>query len=285
MKSGTTTLHELLAQHPEIAMCDPKEPCYFVPPEILARIWPEMWELGIWRSEDAYASIFPDKPGARYRGESSTDYSKLPSVPGVAEKIKAYNPDARFIYVVRDPVERTISHYWHMAEHRGETRAPLDAITHDPHYTDVSHYAMQLAPYLQHFGPDRIKIVTFEALKSNPGAVMRGLCAWLGVSPEFSVQDPDAAHNVTPQIVRQHRAGSGLLHRIRHSAAWDRIGPQVPAAIRQLGTRLAERRVGRKSVDMGEVISYLRPIQRDQTETLAGIAGRSFPEWKTLYGE
>jgi hypothetical protein len=30
MKSGTTTLHELLAQHPEIAMCDPKEPCYFV---------------------------------------------------------------------------------------------------------------------------------------------------------------------------------------------------------------------------------------------------------------
>jgi hypothetical protein len=285
MKSGTTTLHELLAQHPEIAMCDPKEPCYFVPPEILARIWPEMWELGIWRSEDAYASIFPDKPGARYRGESSTDYSKLPTVPGVAEKIKAYNPDARFIYVLRDPVERTISHYWHMAEHRGETRGPLEAIMRDPHYTDVSHYAMQLAPYLQHFGSERIKIVTFEALKANPDAVVQELCAWLDVSPEFCVDDPDAAHNVTPQTVRQHRAGSGLLHRFRHSAAWDRIGPHVPQTIRRFGTLLAERRVSRKGVGMGDVIEYLRPLQREQTERLTRIAGRAFPEWMTLYGD
>ena len=165
MKSGTTTLHELLARHPQLSMCEPKEPCHFVAPEVLATHWPEMWRKGYWRSETDYLALFPAKPGARYRGESSTDYSKRPLVDGVAERIAAYNPQARFIYIMRDPVERTISHYWHMVELRGEMREPLAAIKEEPHYTEVSHYADQLAPYLERFGRDRLHVLTFESLK------------------------------------------------------------------------------------------------------------------------
>lgn len=285
MKSGTTTLHELLAQHPQIAMCDPKEPCYFVPEGILRKMWPEMWSLGFWRSEEAYAAIFPNKPDARYRGESSTDYSKLPVVPGVPERIQSASPDARFLYIVRDPVQRTISHYWHMAEHRGETRGPLDAIQNDPHYTDVSHYAMQLAPYIERFGADRIKVLTFEALKADPAAVMKDVFEWLDVVPEFEIQNSSAAHNVTPSTVRQHRPGTGLLHRLRHSRLWDAVGPLVPKAVRRMGTRMAERPVEYRSVDTSDVVAYLRPIQQAQTADLAEITGRSFPEWTTLYGK
>ena len=84
MKSGTTTLHDLLAEHPDISMSEPKEPCYFVDPDLLKNLWPEMWRMGYWKDEQAYLALFSGKSGAKYFGESSTDYTKMPKISGVA---------------------------------------------------------------------------------------------------------------------------------------------------------------------------------------------------------
>src|ERR1700690_3655346 len=105
MKSGTTTLHELLAYHPQISMSEPKEPCYFIDPNVLKSHWPEMWKRGFWKSEEAYLALFQNKSEAIYFGESSTDYSKAPKLDGVVERLAAFNPDARIVYIMRDPVE------------------------------------------------------------------------------------------------------------------------------------------------------------------------------------
>ena len=284
MKSGTTTLHELMALHPQLAMSEPKEPCWFVAPTDLQAWWPEMWKKGFWKSEDAYLAIFPDKPGARYLGESSTDYSKRPRLDGVVERMAAFAPEARFIYIMRDPVERTLSHYWHMVELRGETRPPLQAILEEPHYTEVSHYADQLAPYLQHFGRERLHVLSFEELKCDPVAAVRGVFEWLGVDTDFVPDAVGSAHNVTPDEVRQKRAGMGLLDRLRHSSAWSAVGPLVPPAVRRLGVALVEKPVLRRDVDRVPVIDHLRPLQQAQTRTLETQLGRGFPEWKTLWG-
>lgn len=284
MKSGTTTLHELLAEHPDICMSEPKEPCYFVDSEVLRTMWPEMWALRLWESENAYLRIFPNKPGARYVGESSTDYSKRPKFDGVVERIARFNPDSRFVYIMRDPVDRTISHYWHMMEHRGETRAPLQAIQEDPHYTEVSDYAMQLAPYIERFGRDRIYVLSFEELTRDPSRAVRGVFEWLGVSTDFVPAQLTSAHNVTPAQVRQRRTGMNWLRRLRHSALWSRLGPLVPARLRKFGVSLIEKPIARREVDVSEVIAYLRPIQQAQTRELAKLVGREFPEWKTLHG-
>lgn len=284
MKSGTTTLHELLARHPQISMSEPKEPCYFVQPSQLEAVWPEMWRKGFWKSEAAYLALFADKPGVQMIGESSTDYTKRPLIDGVVERIAAYNPDARFVYIMRDPVERTISHYWHMVELRGEQRAPLPAIVEDPHYTEVSHYADQLAPYIGRFGRDRLLAVTFEDLKRDPQAVVRAVYRWLGVDEDFVPDETGSAHNVTPDEVRQKRAGLGLLDRLRHSGAWSAVGPHVPPAVRKLGVALVEKPVRRRDVDMGPVIAHLRPLQQVQTRALEAQLGRRFPDWKTLWG-
>ena len=59
MKSGSSTLHAYLGEHPEIFMSEPKEPCYFVELDDLespAREVVEGW--GFWRSEDAYLALF-----------------------------------------------------------------------------------------------------------------------------------------------------------------------------------------------------------------------------------
>lgn len=284
MKSGSTTLHELLADHPEICMSEPKEPCYFVEPDLLREMWPEMWRMGFWRDEQAYLSLFAAKPAALWRGESSTDYSKLPKVAGVVDRLATFSPDARIIYVIRDPVERTISHYWHMVEHRGETRPPMSAIRQDPHYTDVSHYAMQLRPYLERFGRERISVLTFEELTGNPLATMREVYGWLGVDAEFVPLDTQSARNATPREATQRREGAGLLQRFRHSRVWDGVGSYVPPAFRRLGLALVEKKVDRTRVDMMPVIEHLRTLQRPQVEDLVRLVGREFPEWKTLHG-
>ncbi|MGB9128233.1 MAG: sulfotransferase [Thiobacillus sp.] len=284
MKSGTTTLHELLSQHPEISMSEPKEPCYFVPSGQLKSLWPEMWRMGFWKDESAYLALFKVKPKTRYFGESSTDYSKRPRIDGVVDKIATYNPQARFVYIMRDPVERTLSHYWHMVEHRGELRAPLEAIRNDPHYTDVSHYAYQLQPYLERFGRERVYALTFEELKRDPQAAVRAVFAWLGVDNDFIPQALTAAHNVTPEKVRQKRTGMGLLERLRYSELWGAVGKYCPPALRRAGVALVEKKIPRREADMDAVIAYLRPLQQAQTRALEAQLGQSFDEWKTLWG-
>lgn len=285
MKSGTTTLHELLAQHPQVVMSEPKEPCYFVEPELLRSHWPEMWRRGYWKDEAAYLALFPERPGALYYGESSTDYTKSPRLPGVAERLSAFSPDARILYVMRDPIERTLSHYWHMVELRGEKRPPMEAIQGEPHYTEVSHYAYQLQPYIEHFGLARIRLLTFEALKADPGGTLREVCDWLGVATEFQPSDLHLASNVTPPIVQQKRPGLGALDAFRRSALWDSVGRFVPPSVRKVGVRMVEKSVAPKSVDTSDVKRHLRALQRPQVEALTRLAGRSFPEWKTLYAE
>lgn len=283
MKSGTTTLHELLACHPEISMSEPKEPCYFVPPDRLKTQWPEMWHKGFWKDESCYLKLFTDKPRARYFGESSTDYSKRPKVDGVAERIAAFSPAARFVYIMRDPVERTISHYWHMVELRNEVRAPLDAILNDPHYAEVSHYADQLAPFLERFGKERVYALTFEELKRGPHAAVRAVYAWLGVDSSFVPPALTAAHNVTPEEVRQKRVGMGRLDRFRHSDLWGAVGQYCPPALRNIGVTLIEKTIQRRDVNIDAVIAHLRPQQQAQTRALEVQLSRKFDEWKTLW--
>jgi hypothetical protein len=284
MKSGTTTLHELLAEHPNICMSEPKEPCYFVDPDLLKGMWPEMWGLGFWRDEASYLRLFSGKPTARYFGESSTDYSKLSKISGVVERIAAFSPGAHFIYIMRDPVERTLSHYWHMVEHRGEKRGPLEAIMQDPHYMDVSHYSMQLKPYIETFGRERLHVLTFEELTSDPAKAVGEVFRWLGVVTNFVPDSLSSAHNVTSQQLQQQRHGMSWLRSFRHSAFWGKIGPIAPLWLRRMGVSLIERPVQRTRVDVSEVIRYLKPIQREQTNDLIQLIGREFPEWKTLYG-
>jgi Sulfotransferase family len=142
MKSGTRYLTKLLNSHPSIFMCDPEEPSLFVDQAQLRRLWPDMWDGGYWKSQESYLRLFQTAENATIFGESSVYYTKRPLVMGVPEKIQQFNPDARFIYIMRDPVERAMSHYWHMVNWEGEWRSILDAIKEEPQYRDVSYYAM-----------------------------------------------------------------------------------------------------------------------------------------------
>ena len=283
MKSGTTYLSDLLGAHPGIFMSAPKEPCHFVDGKSLHRVWPYMWKRGYWRSLEQYLSLFAGAADKAVIGEASTFYSYAPLVSGVAQRITAFNPQARFIYVMRDPVERSISHYWQRVRFWGERRPMLQAMRSDPQYTDVGHYARQLKEYLRHVERERLYVLTHEALLGDTVNQLSRVYNWLNVNPAFRPK-LTVRTNSRPERVFQVR-GYGLLERLRRSAPYAAMAPHLPEAARHFGHRLALREVRPDETPIGEVQAYLRSVQTRQTEELSTLLNRSFPEWHTLQGE
>jgi len=284
MKSGTTYLSDLLAEHPGIFMSSPKEPCYFVDDAVLHRVWPNMWKRGYWRSLERYFSLFVDAGEVPVIGEASTLYSYAPICGEVPARILAFSPDARFIYIMRDPVERSISHYWHRVAWWGERRSLIQAIRSDAQYTDVSHYALQLKEYLRYVSHERIYVLTYESLVADPVHQMSRIYAWLNVDSAFRPSKLGARPNRRPDTVYQVR-GCGLLEKFRRTSFYNKIAPRVPDSARKLGYKLALRRLRPGDVPVEEVQSYLRRRQQCETEELRALLHRGFPEWKTLYRE
>jgi hypothetical protein len=282
MKSGTTYLSQLLADHPAIFVSSPKEPCHFVDGKPLRKVWPEVWKRGYWQSVDRYLALFAEAGAASVVAEASMVYSYAPIFAGVPARILAFSPEARFIYIMRDPVERAISHYWHRVRWWGERRPMLAAIRSDPQYTDVSHYARQLKEYLRYVGRERIYVLTYESLVADTADQLSRLYAWLKVDASFQSPSIGVPANERPDVVDQVR-GIGLLDRFRRTSAYARIMPHVPMAARRLGTRFAARSVRPDEVPGAQVQAWLRARQHPQTEELSALLNRSFPEWRTLH--
>jgi hypothetical protein len=274
MKCGTTSLHNYLAEHPQIFMTQEpwKEPAYFVD------------GLNWSKGEDWYRGLFRKAGDAFFRGESSTDYTKYPHYQGVAERIARFSPDARILYLVRDPVDRAISHYWWEVQWSAEGRDMLTAVRAANIIRDVSYYAMQLRQFLPLFGPERILVLTTEELSSAPAETLECVFRWLDVDASFVPSNLKQRHNVSPENVRKV-IGSKVFSHLRGGVLWQAAKRVIPSGVRQQAIRAFSRPVSRDTSRLRETVEYLRPIQREQTAEFAELLGRQFPEWTTLYGQ
>jgi sulfotransferase family protein len=280
MKSGTSYLWRLLDAHPLVFMSEPKEPCYFVDPEDLRRLFPLMWRQQYWKSERAYLDLFNAAETAPIIGEASVFYAYLPLAPGVADRIRQFNPDARILYLMRDPVERALSHYWHNVRYFGEYRSLDQAIKNDIQYAAVGDYAVQLREYYRHFDPSNVLVLTYEELIEDPASVMETVFDWLGVGPA------GRAPQVPPQNVTPEQFNGPIWKwqrlRQRHPVVRRAID-RLPKPVRRFGASLVTRQVRPADADVAAVADYLRPLQLQQTDALADLLGRDFPQWTTLY--
>jgi Sulfotransferase domain len=275
MKSGTTSLHEYLNTHPQIAMSEWKEPAFFVE------------ELTLRRGEDWYLSLFENDTGYRYLGESSTHYTRLPLFQGVAERLHRFNPDARLIYIMRNPLDRLVSQYWHNTQIRdfkrggGEPRSLSRAVREDPQYLAFGDYAMQLRPYIDLFGREALYILTFEMLVQDPQRELDRIYEWLGL-PSHPLGDLSAqAYNQRPQGITG-AAGAGILYRIRFSNTWHRVASYVPTWMKEWAKRRAYRPFDERQSkkDIARLRADIGDVQRRQIERLRQLLNRDFPEWR-----
>ena len=171
MKCGTTSLHRYLDLHPEIGMSDKKELAYFV----------SEWNWG--RGEAWYRAQFD--PRQRVRGESSPQYTSYPKYPHIPERMHALVPEAKLIYIVRDPIERLVSHYRHNVASGRDTRELAEALADpDSDYLARSQYFRQLERYLAFYDARQILIVDQHDLRHQRRETLRTVFRFLGVDPE-----------------------------------------------------------------------------------------------------
>jgi len=169
MKCGTTSLHNYLDMHPDVCMSSDKEPHYL------------SFNCYHYSADDFYSLWSTD---SRYLGESSTSYSKLQLAPDTPQRIRTVSPEAKFIYMVRDPVDRMQSHYNHSVACSMESESPEVAFTGDlssNNYVLTSSYFLQIKRYIDIFGSDRILIIDSDELRIDRDAVMGQVYSFLGL--------------------------------------------------------------------------------------------------------
>ena len=271
-KCGTTTLFDLLDAHPLLAGCPEKEPHFFS-------------SASDWRAElDAYEARFPPAPPGGLRFEASTTYAFFPRRGlRLAEDLRGYNPDAKIIYIVREPVARVVSHYMHLYE-RGYIDRPFeDALFREPGLLDHTRYATQLAPYLAAFGRGRVRVCFFEELVRDPGPTLRDLGAFLGVDPAGFPAGPPPKSNKTIGAVKSHVKYDRLPAPV--AALKAAVRPLLPAKLRQtLWAKLTDNSARaftekpRVSPDRRAAILHL--LRHEITE-LEALTGRDLSAWRT----
>ncbi len=281
MKSGTTYLHELISSHPDIFMSEIKEPCFFLDGEELKKLAPQMWNMGIWSNTQKYLHLFKDVQKEKIIGESTTLYAKYPTISGVPKRIFEFNPEARFIYVMRDPVERTISHYWHNVRVTAKMDDILRTLQTEPHYQNVSYYAMQLKEYLKYFNLHCFYICTFEKLIKNSEVVVKDIFKWLNIDANIEIPGLNEPKNVAPGSIKISKTNM-LSYQTRMSPLARRLMKYVPYKVQQIFSGFFNRSVKKDLSNIDVLLDYLRPTQRRQTEELEALLDMKFPEWSTL---
>ena len=261
MKCGTTSLHLYLDQHPDIAMSRPKEIHFFL-------------ERNAHRTVAWYEAHFDSR--AAVRGESSPGYTKYPQRDGVPARMHALIPDARLIYLLRDPIDRTVSHYLHEYLRNWEHRPLAEALRSFPDnpYVNASRYHMQLERYLEYYPLSQILLLATEDLRDDPQATLRRVVDFVGVAPfQFDV--------LSKANVAERRGRSNRVGRLLESSTAKRIGQRLPRPAVELGKLINARlstKVERPALDTEkrrELADYLR----DDVAQLRALTGMAFEKW------
>lgn len=215
VKGGTTSLYHYLAQHPQVYLPPVKETNHFAAADIreedflpeyatdvridldayIKRGMPEQVHIAHVNRADHYAALFSRVNGEKAVGEISNSYMVCPSA---AAAIHTFNPEAKAIAVLRNPVSRAWSQYL-MNLREAKTRSPhfVDEVFSDAEsavtgwganhqYLELGKYAEQLKRFIDLFGRDRVKAVFFEEYKAAPQKTMAELCSFLEIDPDFA---------------------------------------------------------------------------------------------------
>ncbi len=211
MRAGTTTLQDILDQIEGVAVPTIKETNFFCGDDSETR---SGW--------DWYGKLFD--PAAELRCDISPNYAKRSLYPQVARRIAAANPDAKIVFIARDPVERAVSQYAH-SFHSGQSLPLPSELVGTPegdHIISTSSYAYCLEPFRDHFG-DQLEILDFSDLVQTPEDFLHSFMTAAGVRADTS-QISMTAQNSSEDLARTPK----WWGKLRESQLGDALRRRVP---------------------------------------------------------
>ena len=291
-KSGTTSLYEYLAGHPDVFMSPVKEPMYFAPD---VHGGPRRrFEYG--EDESPYLALFADARKEKVLGEASTRYL----VSRVAPKlVRDFQPDARIVAMLRNPVEMIHAlHNERVSFGTEEITAFEAALAADADraagrrlrrgadplwaaYRSAARYGEQIKRWIDAFGRARVHVIVFDDFTDDTPREFRRLLRFLEVDPSYQPGSFAARRE-------SHRRRGGLLRAMVQSPAarWaaQRLMPAVFGRTRsaRLVWRFRQSRINLTATPR----QPLQPELRRQLETefapdvaqLSRIIGRDLVE-------
>jgi hypothetical protein len=262
-KCGTSVLHYYLSLHPEVSMSKPKELNFFIE----ERNWA--------RGHDWYRAQFD--PDAHVRGEASPNYTAHPQHQGVPERMHSIVPDAKLIYLVRDPLERMAAHWVHNYAKRREKGSLAETLAHpNTSYVERSMYAMQLERFREHYPSEQILVIQQSELRHERIPTLRKVFEFAGVDPDFNHPRFEQERHQTSRKTRATRLAMRL-----EKLGRSRKGAKLPS---NFWLVLDDRLPLRKAIDRPDVGAALPAETLDElradAERLRELTGREFANWK-----
>ncbi len=265
MKSATTTLFCDLKQNPNVH-CAEKEDGIFLQNNV--------------SSKQVAAAMQTIGNSHLVFGEVCTKYSMLPNIDGVADRVhRLSGSETKVVYLVRNPIKRTLSHHQHMFNWHGEGRMGPDInleIQQQPSLADYSKYHMQLKPWMDRFGSDSIHVIRFEDYVADRKSILTALCKFLDVPDQFAPIDSRGANRGEDRLV----ANRSLLKLYQTDFFRRRLKPMVPNSVRNVLRKLVLGKAEKPSIPptLG-TLEFIFEAVSDDARQFAKLLGRSETLW------
>jgi hypothetical protein len=265
-KCATSSLHDVLAAHDEIGI-PAGELHFFDADDPVAH--PDFFSLdgqGLVSYDcepegplfAAYAERFRNLQDARFIGEDSTAYIFSDVAP---DRIKRMLPGVKLIFMLRDPVTRAYSQYWHMVNH-GRTNLSFEwALLAHPRLVLASTYARHLECYFDLFGREQVKVILFEDFVRDPRATVDSVTDYLGASRFNELPEEGRWSNRTyyPRIPSMQL----MLNRVRMRLIAGRYRDHLGSRGEGMDLGMATDRFLRRLRLLGEKAPPMRPSTRE----------------------
>lgn len=250
-KCATTSLCGLLGAHPDVFMCQPKEPHFFSVDEVYHQGW--QW----------YESLFANAEGKTAIGEGSTSYTKHVHYPDAPSRIFENLPDARLIFIARNPFEKAESLWMHAKANNLPTSISFPkAVRTRQGYVDECRYWHQINYYRECYPDDRILVLFYEEFKDDPNMVLNQCYRFLGVNTDFI-----APHAAQPSNISHE--DKILISLLRKIPFFDKVYFSLPTRIRyRLNAKLKRPATSRPTWDDETRDWFLQEIAQDMTQFL-----------------
>ncbi len=256
MKGGTTSLYRYIASHPDIIPSSSKETDFFKTSSDFNK--------GI----DWYQNLFYGN--GEYAFEASPNYTKRHLFPDVPARMYSILPDAKLIYVLRDPIERIVSHYVHNYARGRESRAFSQVVKDtSSNYIQTSKYYFQIQAFLEYYSDRQLLILESEQLNKYTTNVLSIVFRFLGISANY---DPTLLEERFHESSDKKR-----LSRLERSLCRRTNNPYLLASIRKI-TKPWRQSIERPTLSPKDRQMLVEEIAPD-IEKLRQFTGLTFSDW------